>query len=63
MTRRCDNCQKIIPLGVNHIEVRFIGMGKVEELFKTSQLDFCSLQCLVIYWGKQKNTVTSNKGK
>lgn len=53
MTRRCDKCQKIIPLGSNYIEVRFIGMEKVEALFKTSQLDFCSLKCLVSYWEQQ----------
>lgn len=53
MSKFCDNCNKIIPLGVNHIEVRFIGMKDVERLFKSSQLDFCKLTCLEEYWSEK----------
>lgn len=55
MTRKCDNCDKTIPLGDNHIEVRFVGIKEAEKLFKATQLDFCSLKCLVVFW--------SNKGR
>jgi len=54
MTRRCDNCEKIIPLGDNHIELRFIGMENMRILFNASQLDFCKLECLVEFWSKYK---------
>ena len=54
MTRRCDNCGELIPLGSNYIEVKFIGIKEAEALFKVSQLDFCSLKCLIIYWGDKK---------
>jgi len=54
MTRVCDFCKKIIPLGENHIEVRFIGVKQMENLFKSTELDFCSLSCLVQFWSDKK---------
>jgi len=54
MTRICDNCKKTIPLGTNKIAVRFSGLKDMEKLFKTSELDFCSLQCLILFWSKNE---------
>lgn len=56
MTRRCDNpnCAKIIPLGSDHIEVRFIGDEEGQKLFGTAHLDFCSLKCLIVFWSNQQ---------
>jgi hypothetical protein len=47
MTRRCDCCGRIIPLGKPHVELLFIGIENMEKLFKTQELDFCSFECLV----------------
>ena len=57
MSRMCDNCKKVIPLGDDYISVRFIGVKEMEELFHTLELDFCSLKCLVLFWSKQSENM------
>jgi hypothetical protein len=54
MSRKCDCCGKTIPLGSNYIHVIFNGVKNMEELFGTSELDFCSFECLVKFWSKRK---------
>lgn len=61
MTRRCDNCEKIIPLGSNYIDVG-LGTKEASKLFGTSHLDFCSLKCLVVYWSNKKNIGENKNG-
>jgi len=57
MTRICDNCKKIIPLGEGHVEVRFIGVKQMVDLFKVTELDFCSFLCLVRFWANKNDEV------
>jgi len=52
MTRICDNCKEPINLGANFIKVNFTGMKDMKKMFKTSELDFCSKECLILFWGK-----------
>jgi hypothetical protein len=54
MSRKCDYCGKIIPTGSNYIRVTFIGVKNMEKLFRTSELDFCSFECLVEFWSEQE---------
>jgi len=54
ITRICDNCKEPIPLGANRIDVTFTGIKNAKALFKTNQLDFCSLKCLVEFWTECK---------
>ena len=41
--RKCDNCQKEIPPGADHIEVRVFG-------FKVKGGDFCKPTCFEEYY-------------
>jgi len=56
MTRICDNCKQTIPLGQNLIQLTFTGMKEMTKLFGVNQLDFCKMECLVIFLTKQKET-------
>jgi len=54
MSKRCDCCGKVIPTGSEYISVTFMGVKNMEKLFGTSELDFCSFECLVKFWSKQE---------
>lgn len=64
MTRHCDNCNKLIGLGADFIEVTAIGLKDFKKLFASDKLDFCSITCLAEFWsdkrvvgvGKQEKT-------
>ena len=45
--RKCDNCEKAIPFGSNHIEVRVYG-------YKFQDLDFCSPKCFEEFFSKTR---------
>jgi hypothetical protein len=54
MSRKCDYCGKIIRPGSPYVNVNFAGVENMEKLFKNSELDFCSFECLVKFWSKQQ---------
>ena len=54
MTRTCDNCKKIIPLGDNYIEVKAVGVIDFQKLFGSAILDFCKITCLSEFWSEKK---------
>ena len=60
MTRHCDNCNKVISLGENHIEVTSLGSkDDFNKLFGTDRLDFCKLTCLIRFWSEKKTMETT----
>jgi len=63
MTRHCDNCNKIIPLGGDYIEVKAIGVKDFAKLFGTDSLDFCKITCLVKFWSEKNQRANSAKEK
>jgi len=58
MTRICDNCKKTIPLGQNLIQLSFTGIKEMVKLFGVTQLDFCKMECLIIFLTKHEKTVS-----
>ena len=52
MSRNCNECKREIPFGSDHIEVKFIGIKEMEQLYKTNHLNFCSFLCLVKFWSR-----------
>ena len=53
MTRHCDNCNKLIGLGADFIEVTAIGVKDFQKLFECNKLDFCSISCLAEFWSNK----------
>jgi hypothetical protein len=54
MTRHCDQCNKILDLDADYIEVRAIGVKDFRKLFAVNKLDFCSVTCLAEFLGSHR---------